>query len=81
MTIANLFALHANATRSWLRLKCLCAEHAPISWHPARFTSHMYCDSGNINFSKCHVTLRWSRDQRVKWLERWETLTVSQQLS
>ena len=35
------------------------------SKQPAMFTGHKSCDSGNNNFSICHVTSRWSLDKIV----------------
>ena len=66
-----------NQRRSWELLKRLRAETPPWSQHPTKFSGHKYCEKGDIDFSNHHLTLRWSRHQRVMWLYGWEPLTVS----
>ena len=71
--------LNKKPRSSW-RLKCLRAEPPLRIKQPAMFTGHKSCDSGNNNFSICHVTSRWSLDKIVMWLKRWKPAIVSQHL-
>ena len=32
------------------------AEPSPVTQHPAKFSGHNSCESGEINFSKYHMT-------------------------
>ena len=45
------FLLDAKVTRSQWRLKRLCTKIPPRSQHPAKFSGHKSCESGDINFS------------------------------
>ena len=31
-----------------------------VTQHPAKFSDHKSCESGDVNLSNCHVTPRWS---------------------
>lgn len=46
--------------------------------HPAKFTGHKSCNSGNINFSNYHVISHWSRYQMIMWLEGWKPRAENQ---
>ena len=52
-------------TKTWQQLKHLLAELHPQSQHPTRFSGYKLYESGGANFSRCHVTSRWSCDQRI----------------
>ena len=61
-------------TRSWWRLKYLCAESPHRSHHPVKFREHKSCQSGDNFFLVCHLDIRLSlyiRDKRLLWLQRW----------
>ena len=70
----------SKATRSRWRHKRLSTEDSPVIQHLAKGSSHK-CGDMVFNLFNCHVTSRWSRNQRVMWLYGFEDLALSQQLA
>lgn len=50
-------------------LKRVGTEAPPWIQQPTEFSSYKYYESGNIDFSICHVTSRWPRNQMAMWFE------------
>ena len=69
ISTAVYFAILRDSVRqtSWWRLKSLHVEANPCSQHLAKFIGQKYYETEDIDFSKCHVTSPWSRDQRIMW--------------
>ena len=54
--------LSVDETRSRWWLKRSRAEPPHVTQHTAKFSGHTSCERGDIDFSNCQVTWRWSRD-------------------